>query len=152
MLRRLNDSLPGLVLGILLYGIVVQFAGVWFVEDKLSYSIGLWYGVAIAIGMAINLASVIYDSVIYGDADFAQKRAILKSILRYVVVVILFFLLGFLAFGSLLMGMVGVMGLKVSAYLQPLLGILSRKLVGDNWMFPGEEDIPEEELNKEVKE
>ena len=59
MLRRINDALPGLVLGIVLYGVLVELAGVWFVDDKLGYTIGLWYGIAIAIGMAINLATVI---------------------------------------------------------------------------------------------
>ena len=47
MLKRINDALPGLVFGIVFYGIVVQLIGVWFVTDKISYSIGLWYGIAI---------------------------------------------------------------------------------------------------------
>ena len=31
MLKRLNDALPELVLGIVLYGIVIELVGVWFV-------------------------------------------------------------------------------------------------------------------------
>ena len=94
MLRRINDALPGLVAGIILYGIIIQITGVWFVEDKVSYSIGLWYGITIAIGMAINLAKVIFDSVtIYGEEN-ANRRIIMKSVMRYAVVVILFFILG----------------------------------------------------------
>ena len=54
MLKRINDALPGLVFGIVFYGIVVQLIGVWFVTDKISYSIGLWYGIAIAVGMAVR--------------------------------------------------------------------------------------------------
>ena len=92
MLRRINDALPGLVAGIILYGIIIQITGVWFVEDRLSYSIGLWYGITIAIGMAINLAKVIFDSVtIYGEEN-ANRRIIMKSVMRYAVVVILFFI------------------------------------------------------------
>ena len=41
MLKRLNDALPELVLGIIVYGIVVELAGVWFVTDKLRYTTGL---------------------------------------------------------------------------------------------------------------
>ena len=121
MLRRINEALPGLVFGILLYGVVLQLAGVWFVEDKLYYSIGLWYGIIIAVGMAINLATVIFDSVAMGDSKYANRIIIAKSLLRYAVVVILFFILGYFDFGSLLMAFLGVMGLKISAYLQPLL-------------------------------
>ena len=97
MLRRINDALPRLVATILLYGVVIELAGVWFVEDKISYSIGLWYGVAIAVGLAINLAMVIFDAVTLGDSEHANRRIIAKSILRYVVVVILFFILGLIS-------------------------------------------------------
>ena len=121
MLRRINEALPGLVFGILLYGVVLQLAGVWYVEDKLYYSIGLWYGIIIAVGMAINLATVIFDSVAMGDSKYANRIIIAKSLLRYAVVVILFFILGYFDFGSLLMAFLGVLGLKISAYLQPLL-------------------------------
>ena len=75
MLKRLNDALPELVLGIIVYGIVVELAGVWFVTDKLRYTTGLVIGIALAVGMAVNMAIV------------------LKSILRYVIVVIVFFVM-----------------------------------------------------------
>ena len=127
MLRRLNDALPGLVLGIVLYGLAIQFVGMWFVEDKMYYSIGLWYGIAIAIGMAINLASVIFDSVSLQDPQHANDRIIAKSILRYVVVVVLFFILGLFNFGNMYTAFIGVLGLKISAYMQPLFEKLSRK-------------------------
>ena len=38
MLKRLNDALPELVLGIIVYGIAVELVGVWFVTDKLRYT------------------------------------------------------------------------------------------------------------------
>ena len=132
MLRRINDALPGLVLGIVLYGVLVELAGVWFVDDKLGYTIGLWYGIAIAIGMAINLATVILDSVTLDGGKNANRRIIAKSILRYVVVVILFFILGYFHLGNLITAFLGVMGLKVSAYLQPVGMKLAGKLRGRN--------------------
>ena len=115
MLKRINDALPGLVFGIVFYGIVVQLIGVWFVTDKISYSIGLWYGIAIAVGMA-----VIYDATaIYGQKD-ANRRIVAKSLLRYIVVAVLLFILELFDFGNLIMAFVGMLGLKISAYLQPL--------------------------------
>ena len=130
MLRRINDALPGLVLGIVLYGVLAELAGVWFVDDKLGYTIGLWYGIAIAIGMAINLATVILDSVTLDGGKNANRRIIAKSILRYVVVVILFFILGYFQFGNLFMALIGGGGLKISAYMQPLLQRAANKLSG----------------------
>lgn len=130
MLRRLNDALPGLVLGIVIYGIVVELAGIWFVEDKLRYSTGLLIGIVIAIGLAINIAQVIRDAVeIYG-ADGARNRLIIKSVLRYLVVVVIFFVMMKFNLGNLVTAFIGVLGLKVSAYLQPFAHKVILKLQG----------------------
>lgn len=142
MLKRLNDALPGLVLGIVLYGIVVQLAGVWFVDDKLSYSIGLWYGIIIAIGMAVNLAMVIYDATViydmYEEKD-ANRRIVAKSLIRYVVVAVLLFILGYFNFGNLIMAFIGLLGLKISAYMQPLLKIVTDRFAGRSDATPDNE-------------
>ncbi len=144
MLKRLNDALPGLVIGIVLYGVIVQLAGVWFVKDKLGYSIGLWYGIAIAVGMAVNLAKVIYDAVSMDGGKSAQRRIIVKSVVRYLVVVILFFILGFFDFGNLFTALAGILGLKVSAYAQPLLLRVKNKFSGDNDAAPETELVKNE--------
>ncbi len=130
MLRRINEALPSLVAGIIGYGVFIQLTGVWFVSDKVGYSIGLWFGIAIAVGLAINIATVIFDSVVMGDSKQANRRIIAKSVLRYVVVVILFFILGYFRFGNLFTAFAGVLGLKISAYLQPFIGKLSGRMRG----------------------
>ena len=151
MLRRINPSLPGLIVGILIYGILVQIIGVWFVEDKIGYSIGLWYGIAIGIGMAINLATVIYDAVTFDGEGNANKRVAAKSMLRYIVVAVLFGILGYFEFGNLFTAFLGVMGLKFSAYAQPLLNKIVNKLLGRTDAASSDENsFKEENLNKEV--
>ena len=153
MLRRINPSLPGLVAGIVIFGLFVQLTGVWFVEDKIGYSIGLWYGVAIGIGMAINLATVIYDAVTFDGEGNANKRVAAKSMLRYIVVAILFGILGYFEFGNLFTAFLGVMGLKVSAYAQPLLNKIVNKSSGsfDAASIDENSDVKEKEkINKEV--
>lgn len=130
MLRRINDALPELVLGILIYGIVVELAGVWFVADKLRYSSGLLIGISLAVGMAINIAVVIRDAVeIYGE-DGAKTRVIVKSVLRYLVVVVVFFVMMRYNLGNLFSAFIGVLGLKISAYLQPFTHKVILKLQG----------------------
>ena len=148
MLKRLNDSLPGLVAGIVIYGLIIQFTGVWFVEDKIRYSTGLWVGIAIAVGMAIHLAIVIYDSVTVDGTKGANRRIVMKSALRYIVVVILFFILGYFNLGNLITAFLGVMGLKISAYAQPLVNLVKDKWVRRNDATSGDENS--EELKKEV--
>ena len=144
MLRRINEALPGLAAGIIIYGIAVQLVGVWFVEDKLMYTTGLWFGIAVAVGLAINIATVILDSVTMGDEEHARRRIIAKSVLRYVVAVILFMILGYFQLGNLFTAFLGVLGLKISAYLQPLLEKALSKLSGRRDAASGEDN------NKEV--
>ena len=59
MLKRINPALPGLLAGIMLYGVVLQLTGMWFVNDKFRYTAGLWMGILLAMGMAVNMAVVI---------------------------------------------------------------------------------------------
>ena len=128
MLKRLNEALPGLVAGIVFYGTAVELLGVWFVKDKIAFSIGLWFGIAVAIGMAINLASVLWDSVTLGDTKNASRRIIAKSILRYLVVVVLFFIFAYFQIGNLIAAIFGLLGLKIGAYIQPVLEKVKVKL------------------------
>ena len=113
----------------------------WFVNDKVSYTIGLWYGIAIAIGIAINLAMVIYDSVDMAGQKNANRKIIAKSVLRYVVVVILFMILGYFQFGNLYTAFIGVLGVKLSAYAQPLLYKVADKLSGRSDASPEDEIV-----------
>ncbi len=125
-LRRMNEALPGLVLGIVIYGIIVELIGIWFVADKLSFSSGLAVGIVCAVGMAIHLARVIQDAVRQQSED--TRRLSAKSVLRYLVVVVVFFIMMYFNLGSLVSAFIGVLGLKVSAYLQP---IFNKKLLSD---------------------
>ena len=150
MLKRINPALPGLIAGIVIYGLLIQFTGVWFVEDQIGYSIGLWYGIAIGIGMAINLATVIYDAVTFDGEGNANKRVAAKSMLRYIVVAILFGILGYFEFGNLFTAFLGAMGLKISAYLQPLLNMLFNKSNGSFDAASEDENSEKEKINKEV--
>lgn len=118
MLRRLNKVLPELLLAILIYGVFVQCIGVWLVEDKLLYSTGLWIGVILAAGMAIHMAVVIEDAVSIGSS---QGKVIAMSLARYIVVVLVFFCTVYFHVGNPIAAFIGVMGLKIAAYMQPFL-------------------------------
>ena len=91
---------------------------------------GLAIGIALACGMAVNMAVVLRDAVeIYGEAK-ARSKIIARSITRYLVVVIVFFVMMKWELGSLPAAFIGVLGLKISAYLQPLAHRFISKLGG----------------------
>ena len=82
-MKRLNQALPGLVLGIVIYGFLVEIVGVWFVQDKLRYTTGLLIGIGCAIGMAIHISMIIEESVRIGPGH--DKYLSFKSVARYLV-------------------------------------------------------------------
>lgn len=116
-LNRLNEALPGLLLGIIIYGILAEVIGVWFSDDKIRYTSGLIIGLLCSGYMAVNLASVIEDSVL-GDSP---KMLAFKSVVRYLIVCAVMIGMMYFKLGGLVSGILGLLGLKVSAYAQPLL-------------------------------
>jgi hypothetical protein len=117
-LTQLSEVLPGLWVGILLYGVLCEIVGLIFVNDRLFYSIGLAVGIACALFMATHMAWSLNQALDLGEGDAVKKMQV-HNILRYVVVVIVFFLLLYTKLGNPLSAFLGVMGLKVAAYLQP---------------------------------
>ena len=124
-LKKINTALPGLLFGMILFGIICQAAGFFLVEDKADYSKGLWIGVLTGIFMAFHMA-ISLNSAVERDVKGAQAAATRQNIIRYLVVVIILGILMITRVGNPLAAFAGIMGLKISAYLQPLLRKLSR--------------------------
>ena len=146
MFRRLNEALPELLLGILLYGIVIQLTGVWFVKDPLRYSSGLWIGILTAMAMAYHIARIIAETVGFIDPEKARGRIIAKGIARYIAVVIVFTVTMYFDLGNLFTLFIGVMGLKISAYLQPALHKVLKKVTGKGGGSSDETNTVEREV------
>ncbi len=118
-MKRLNQALPGLVLGILIYGVLVEVIGVWFVSDKIRYTTGLLIGIGCAVGMAIHIAMIIEESVRIGQGH--EKYLSFKSVMRYLVLCAVMITMTYFNLGNMFTAIIGILGLKVSAYVQPLL-------------------------------
>lgn len=117
-LAQLSDVLPGLWVGILLYGVLCEIVGLIFVSDRVFYSVGLLVGIVCALFMATHMAWSLNQALDLSEGDAVKKMQV-HNILRYVVVVIVFFALLYTKLGNPLSTFLGVMGLKVAAYLQP---------------------------------
>ena len=146
-MKRLNQALPMLVLGILAYGLLVELIGVWFVGDKIRYTTGLIIGIACAIGLAIHIAMIIEESVRIGEGH--EKLLSFKSVMRYLVLCVVMIVMSYFKLGNMFTAIIGILGLKVSAYAQPLL----YKAFGKNQIIDIESNDNEQKLNseKEVK-
>ena len=50
-LKKISETLKELLIGILFYGIIVEVMGICFIKDKIYFSIGLWFGILLALSM-----------------------------------------------------------------------------------------------------
>ncbi|WP_461809877.1 hypothetical protein [Faecalimonas sp.] len=114
-----DETLKELIVGIIVYGTIVQILVCFIATGNLSYfSLGLWIGVVVAIGMAFHMKRSIEDALDLGEAGAAKHMRKMYT-LRYVSVAIIFGATVYFDVGSPITLLVGVLGLKIGAYLQP---------------------------------
>ena len=113
-----NKTLWELILGILLYGCICQIIGLFFVENKFSYSTSLWVGLLTAVAAAIHMWWSL-DRALDLDEGTAGKKLQAQSIVRYAIIVMVMAITMISGVTNPLAAFLGIMGLKVAAYLQP---------------------------------
>lgn len=116
--KGIDRTLLELLIGIVFWGCVCQITVVWFLEDKAGYSLGLWLGVLLA-GLAGTHMWWALDRSLDFARDTAVKMITKHNIIRYLVIVIVMALIMVSGFANPLAAFLGLIGLKVSAYLQP---------------------------------
>lgn len=125
-LSRINEALPGLLLGIFFWGMLCQIVLVWFLKDKAGYSFGLWIGVMTAFVMAWHMAWSLDRALDFGE-DGATKVMTKHNMIRYGIVLIIEGIVMVTGAANPLATFLGIMGLKVAAYLQPITHKLFRR-------------------------
>lgn len=115
---KIDRTLLELSIGIVLWGLICQLTVVWFVQDKAGYSLGLWIGVLLGVAAAAHMWWSLDHSLEYVQ-DAAVKMMTKHNILRYVAIVIVMGIIMVSGFANPLSAFLGLMGLKVAAYIQP---------------------------------
>lgn len=126
---KINRTLFELETGIIIFGIVCQLVILPFGE-RVQYSVGLWIGILTALIAAWHM----WRSLDRG-LELSEKGAVSylsrQNILRYVIIVLILIVTASAKIGNPLTAFLGIMGLKVSAYMQPLTKKISKLLYGE---------------------
>lgn len=120
MLKKINVTVREIWGVLLVYGALIQLAGMWFVQDKAGYTIGLWIGIALAMFMIWHMYIGI-DKALDLDAGGAQKKSILMFLIRFLVICAVIFSVFFFKIGNVILTFIGIFGLKIGAYVQPFV-------------------------------
>lgn len=119
--EKMDETLKELMAGILLFGLVCLVVGVWFVNSPLKYIMGLLIGLILALTAAWHMYwSICRNMELNVDRESAANAyAVKSSMIRYGVILVVFFAVCLTDFAYPLAVFLGIMGLKAGAYLQP---------------------------------
>jgi len=125
-------ALIEMLVGILAWSIILELSIVWFVSNKLSFSIGLLFGSIFAAGLAYNMWYTLKKAMDMNEKG-AKSYLASRSIIRYIsIVIVLGVVMSFLS-GIMhpLAVFTGIMTLKAGAYSQPIVDKIYKR-IGNN--------------------
>lgn len=129
VITKMNRTLFELLTGIVIFGIICQLFVFW-VKDRADYSAGLWIGILTAGISAYHM----WRSLDRG-LDLGEKGAVnylsRQNIIRYVFITVVLIATAVTGIGNPLSAFLGIMGLKVSAYMNALTRKISKLLYGE---------------------
>jgi hypothetical protein len=137
--------------GVILFDIILGVAAV-LICPKASYPVvpvlkGLCVGAVAAILMLIHMADTTERALSSGDPDYAKKVTIAQSMIRRVVFLAGLAVCWYVLKADLLATVIGTMGLKPAAFLQPII----HKVSGAKDEPYTEAEVKEEESGTETK-
>lgn len=119
MRKKIDPTLLELGLGILAYGIVFEIVLLFFSRTP-AYSIGLWIGVGLALAGAFHMWWSLNRGLELPEKA-AVKSVSTQNIIRYFIIAVVLAVLMCTDFANPIFAFCGYMGMKVSAYLNPLI-------------------------------
>lgn len=142
-MNQVKETMTGFLIGLGIYTVIIELIGVFFSEDILSYTLGLLFGVVVAIFLFFHMAKTL-DKALDLPQQQATKYIKRQSVIR-LLVMLLAMVIG-LAVGQIRFIAVffGMLGLKVGALAAPKF---LKLLYPESYITKPDE----EELEKEVE-
>ena len=123
-----NETLFDLIFGCIVYSIVFEAIGLLVVENKESYSLGLLFGTAVAIGLSVSMYKSLNNCLVMTEHQ-ARRIMVFSTLLRAVVILLAAWIgmrSGYFSFPGII---IGILGLKISAYFHAYTNVyITKKL------------------------
>ena len=116
---KISRMFLDLLLGILVYALIGEILILCLFERKIYITIGFATGIAYAIYSLIGINESVNSSVMMTE-EGALKNTRNRYIRRILVIILILALFWFVDFGSPVAFIIGAMGLKFSAFIQPV--------------------------------
>lgn len=145
-LKQVNRTLLEMYIGILFWGVVCQLVGAFVVKDQGMYAKSLWFGILFALINTLQMYRSL-DRALDFDEKTASKKISTGYLIRYASVAIILIIIMVTEVMNPLVVFMAYMGMKVTAFLQPITHKLCNKLFHETDPVP--QAMPEEEEEQE---
>lgn len=123
-----NETLFDLIFGCVAYSIVVEIFGLILAPEKLYFTAGLLFGTVVAIALSISMYNKL-NNCLHLTPKQAERSMIFGTLLRAVVILLAVWIglkVRFISFPGVV---IGILGLKVAAYLHAYTNVyITKKL------------------------
>lgn len=119
-LLKNNKTLRQILIGIVIYGVIIEIILLFISKDRIYSSLGLLIGIVTAMGCVIHMAYGIEIAVMLdekGAIAYTRKY----TVIRYVIMCVVLVVTGVLKIGNPVTLIFGFLGLKAGAYLNPII-------------------------------
>ncbi|MCD8105548.1 MAG: ATP synthase subunit I [Lachnospiraceae bacterium] len=127
MESKINEKLSEILTGIILSGVMIQilfFAASYFYRpfwsSRVSFSVGLWIGVAVAAALSIHMYRSI-DRALEMEPDAGERYMRRVYLIRIIVIVAMAAVIWYTKIASVMAAFLGVFCIIFGGWLQPLL-------------------------------
>ena len=127
-INKENETLFDLIFGCVVYSLIFEVTGLLVVENKGSYSMGLLLGTVVAVGLSVSMYKGLNRCLLMTEQQAGRSMA-LGSFFRAVVILLAAWIGMRSAYFSFPGIIIGILGLKISAYLHAYTNVyITKKL------------------------
>lgn len=138
-MKQIKETMTGFLIGITVYAVLIELVGVFFSDDILSYTLGLLFGIAVAVALIFHMAHTLDNALDMPEAQ-AVKYTRKQSFLRLAIMLGAMIAALMVQKVNFITVVLGMLGLKIGALIAPFF---LKRLYPDS--FVTKEDILEPE-------
>lgn len=117
-MNQVKETITGFLIGIVIYAVMIEAVGIFFSEDIFSYTLGLLFGVVIAVFLMIHMAKTLDKALDLPEAQ-ATKYVRKQSFLRLFVMLLALIISLAIYWFNFIAVVLGMLGLKIGALIAP---------------------------------
>ena len=136
-MNQVKETITGFLIGIIIYAVMIEAVGIFFSEDIFSYTLGLLFGIVIAVFLMIHMAKTLDKALDLPEAQ-ATKYVRKQSFLRLFVMLLALIISLVIDWFNFIAVVLGMLGLKIGALVAP---VFLKKLYPESFVTKHPDDM-----------